>query len=88
MAFDEMNTGGEVRGPYAGLDGWLGSASHHVLKARSAEAEALFRRRGVTFCVYGDTSGVERLIPFDVVPRVLGVLGFIAKNVITFVLGL
>jgi uncharacterized circularly permuted ATP-grasp superfamily protein len=66
-----MSAGGEIRGPYEGLESWLGSAQTEVLKARSAEAEALFRRRGVTFCVYGDTSGVERLIPFDVVPRVL-----------------
>ena len=37
----------------------------------AAEAEHFFRRIGITFNVYGDNQGTERLIPFDIVPRIL-----------------
>ncbi|MFZ8477619.1 circularly permuted type 2 ATP-grasp protein, partial [Staphylococcus aureus] len=39
--------------------------------SRQAEAEQFFRRIGITFNVYGDQAGTERLIPFDIIPRVL-----------------
>ena len=32
----------------------------------------MFRRMGITFAVYGDQESTERLIPFDIVPRILG----------------
>src|SRR5262249_7000016 len=38
---------------------------------RRREAELLFRRIGITFAVYGDADSTERLIPFDVLPRIL-----------------
>jgi uncharacterized circularly permuted ATP-grasp superfamily protein len=38
----------------------------------NAEVELLFRRLGITFAVYGETNDVERLIPFDIVPRIFG----------------
>jgi len=72
LAFDEMCEASAVRGPYADVAEWLRQASGKELAEKRAEAEALFRKRGITFAVYGDASGAERLIPFDVVPRVLG----------------
>ena len=45
-------------------------ASPHWLRKRD-EAEALFRRVGITFAVYGEGGDPERLIPFDVIPRIL-----------------
>jgi uncharacterized circularly permuted ATP-grasp superfamily protein len=42
-----------------------------VLEFRRREAEVLFRRIGITFAVYGEAEGQERLIPFDVLPRIL-----------------
>ena len=42
-----------------------------MLKRRNEQADILFRRMGITFAVYGEQSGVERLIPFDTVPRIL-----------------
>jgi len=71
IAFDEMCEASAVREPYADVAAFLRSASKDELAAKRARAEALFRRRGITFAVYGDDSGAERLIPFDVVPRVL-----------------
>ncbi len=46
-----------------------------MMKARREEAEMIFRRVGITFAVYGakdeDGAGTERLIPFDLIPRVI-----------------
>ncbi|MEQ1710563.1 MAG: circularly permuted type 2 ATP-grasp protein, partial [Hyphomicrobium sp.] len=63
--------GGEVRPPYAVVAEWLGTQRLGDLKSKHDEAEALFRRTGITFSVYGDNTSAERLIPFDIVPRIL-----------------
>ena len=72
VAFDEMTAAdGTVRGPYARLSGWLSEVPPDVLDNRRREAELLFRRIGITFAVYGAAEAQERLIPFDVLPRIL-----------------
>ena len=71
-AFDEMNGfGGGVRGCYSAIQSWLDAQRIDDLKAKRCEAEALFRRTGITFAVYGDEQSSERLIPFDIIPRVI-----------------
>jgi uncharacterized circularly permuted ATP-grasp superfamily protein len=72
-AFDEMDgwAGDGVRPAYATVKAWLDQAPPELLQTRRAQAELLFRRTGVTFNVYGDPGGSERLIPFDLVPRVI-----------------
>jgi uncharacterized circularly permuted ATP-grasp superfamily protein len=70
--FDEMQLDADaVRDIYAAYADWLGNASHQQLESKRQEAELLFRRVGITFNVYGETAGGERLIPFDVIPRLL-----------------
>jgi len=70
--FDEMRGGdGTVRPAYAGLAGWLDGISAEGLLQRRREAELLFRRIGITFAVHGEAEAQERLIPFDVIPRIL-----------------
>ena len=72
LAFDEMKgTDGEVRPAYTELAKWLGGVRPDVLEYRRKEAELLFRRIGITFAVYGEADAQERLIPFDVIPRIL-----------------
>lgn len=71
VAFDEMHGHGGVRPPYAKLSHWLKEIEPEVLAYRRREAELIFRRIGITFAVYGDTESQERLIPFDVLPRIL-----------------
>jgi uncharacterized circularly permuted ATP-grasp superfamily protein len=78
MLFDEMRgpcRGGAksatVRPGYVELARWLEQAPAELLESRKLEAEHFFRRIGITFNVYGDAQGKERLIPFDIVPRVL-----------------
>ena len=75
-SFDEMKAGADaVREHYRGYDQWLVQQPHHVMAARREEAEMIFRRVGITFAVYGakdeDGAGTERLIPFDLIPRVI-----------------
>src|ERR1700723_1680245 len=70
--FDEMRgSEGAVRPAYAELWHWLGEIPPDVLDFRRREAEHFFRRIGITFAVYGDAEAQERLIPFDVIPRIL-----------------
>lgn len=72
-AFGEMKSAGTaaVRLAYAELSQWLSEISLQELDFRQREAELLFRRIGITFAVYGDAEAQERLIPFDVIPRIL-----------------
>jgi uncharacterized circularly permuted ATP-grasp superfamily protein len=78
--FDEMNaTPTSVRAHYQAYQRWLARQTDSVMEARRAEAEMIFRRVGITFAVYGakderedsDNGGTERLIPFDLIPRII-----------------
>jgi uncharacterized circularly permuted ATP-grasp superfamily protein len=70
--FNEMlNADGSVREPYRILGDWLQSQPKNALKYLSRDAETIFRRLGITFAVYGSNESTERLIPFDVIPRVI-----------------
>ena len=75
-AFDEMHTAErQVREQYQVYQRWLEQQPPELMQARRGEAEMIFRRVGITFAVYGakdeDGSGTERLIPFDLIPRVI-----------------
>ncbi len=73
VAFDEMKgADGSLRPAYNELFRWLSEIPSDVLDYRRREAEVLFRRIGITFAVYGEAHAQERLIPFDVLPRILG----------------
>ncbi len=72
VAFDEMNgVDGQIRPAYSQLSAWLSEVRPDELDFRRREAEVLFRRIGITFAVYGEADATERLIPFDVIPRIL-----------------
>ncbi len=68
--FNEMFEQGAVRWPYKGLQGWMGEMPDEFRSLKQAEAEELFRRIGITFAVYGEGGDPERLMPFDMFPRV------------------
>ncbi|MDE2296748.1 MAG: circularly permuted type 2 ATP-grasp protein [Burkholderiales bacterium] len=82
-SFDEMRAdAGTVREHYRGYDRWLAQQPTDVMQSRREEAEVIFRRVGITFAVYGtkdddanspdaQNAGTERLIPFDLIPRVI-----------------
>ena len=70
--FDEMLApNGQVRPHYQDFSRWLDLQAPERLQNKRAEADLIFRRVGITFAVYGEESGTERLIPFDIVPRVI-----------------
>jgi len=70
--FDEMGLEKQdVRHLYRHIEDWLEQTPADVLAARRAQAEYMFRRIGITFGVYGDKDAAERLIPFDIIPRLI-----------------
>jgi uncharacterized circularly permuted ATP-grasp superfamily protein len=70
--FDEMhNADGTVREPYRVLAQWLSEQPKSALGVMASDAESIFRRLGITFAVYGSNEGNEKLIPFDVIPRII-----------------
>ncbi len=80
QSFDEMNSATadgslKVRPHYEVYGQWLNKQAADMMRSRREEAEMIFRRVGITFAVYGakdeDGAGTERLIPFDLIPRVI-----------------
>jgi uncharacterized circularly permuted ATP-grasp superfamily protein len=69
--FDEMCRSNGVRGPYDRYHAWFNQQDVARLAQKSEEAERFFRRTGITFNVYGQDDAEERLIPFDLIPRIL-----------------
>ena len=71
-SFDEMiDAEGQVRPAYAGYREWYDAQDKRWLDKQGKTAEDAFRRTGITFNVYGQDAGAERLIPFDMVPRII-----------------
>ncbi|MDV7141647.1 circularly permuted type 2 ATP-grasp protein [Tropicimonas sp. TH_r6] len=70
--FDELHGHGDSpRPPYGDYHTWFQGEDLARLRKKSSDAETFFRRTGITFNVYGEADADERLIPFDIVPRVL-----------------
>ena len=71
-AYDEMTTtDGDVRPHYQFFADWLEKTPPERIKQKRGEAERAFHRLGITFAVYGEDAGTERLIPFDLIPRII-----------------
>jgi len=73
--FDEMNglaAAGDAikRQPYGRISQWLDTLKPDQARKALDDAEAIFRKQGITFAVYGSGEASERLIPFDIVPRI------------------
>jgi uncharacterized circularly permuted ATP-grasp superfamily protein len=70
-----QGSGQGVRPHYEAYAKWLAGQPDTVMRSRREEAEMIFRRVGITFAVYGakdeDGAGTERLIPFDLIPRII-----------------
>src|SRR5450830_866874 len=71
--FDEMYSDGAVslRKHYDEFAAWLSAQSAETIVRKRAESDLIFRRVGITFAVYGNDAGTERLIPFDIIPRII-----------------
>ena len=72
VAFDEMKPADAgLRKPYSAYDRWLQDQDPARLTEKMRDAERVFRKTGITFAVYGEDEAAERLIPFDIVPRII-----------------
>ena len=70
--FDEMwGRDDSLRQPYEDFNAWFTAEDAARLRKKQAEAERLFRLTGITFNVYGRAEAAERLIPFDIIPRII-----------------
>jgi uncharacterized circularly permuted ATP-grasp superfamily protein len=70
--YDEMrDAAGDVRTHYRPFADWLARTPADRVAQKKDEAERAFHRVGITFAVYGEDEGTERLIPFDIVPRII-----------------
>ncbi|MCB2064350.1 MAG: circularly permuted type 2 ATP-grasp protein, partial [Novosphingobium sp.] len=70
--YDEMKwPDGSVRPAYAEYLNWFEQQDAAQLRRKDKEAESFFRRSGITFNVYGEDDAEERLIPFDMIPRII-----------------
>src|ERR1700752_1086578 len=71
-AYDEMRAqDGEIRPAYEAFAGWLERTPADRIAQKRDEAERAFHRVGITFAVYGEKSGSESMIPFDLVPLII-----------------
>ncbi len=75
LPYGDLADNAQVREHYLAYAQWLSRQSAETMAHRREEAEMIFRRVGITFAVYGekdeDGAGTERLIPFDLIPRVI-----------------
>jgi uncharacterized circularly permuted ATP-grasp superfamily protein len=70
--YNEMTeTDGSVRSHYAAFHNWLTQTPPEKIAQNRQAADLMFHRVGITFAVYGEASGTERLIPFDIVPNII-----------------
>jgi len=70
--FDEvLGSGGQARPHYARFIDRLGGISPAEFDARRRAVDLSFMRQGITFNVYGDAQGAERIFPFDLIPRII-----------------
>ena len=71
--FNEMYEDGKglVRPHYRDFEKWLAEQPADIVERKRLEADLVFRRVGITFAVYGSDAGTERLIPFDIIPRII-----------------
>jgi len=72
-AFDELWGAGSGKAPRPGFEplaAWLNDLPIAELGRRQQAAEAAFRSLGITFAVYGEEQAAERIIPFDIIPRI------------------
>ena len=70
--YDEMMAAPDVLRPhYQAYGQWLSTLPKERLARKKAEADLTFHRLGITFAVYGEEEGTERLIPFDLLPRII-----------------
>ncbi|MEY4029312.1 MAG: hypothetical protein RJA90_497, partial [Bacteroidota bacterium] len=73
-SWDEMLEGKVIRDPYQALMTSMGQMPLDELLRKEQYASELFMNQGITFTVYSDNAGIERIFPFDIIPRIITTL--------------
>lgn len=72
QSFDELQISkGKYRPVAQAVGHWLDNINMDALNYLNEQAENIFYRKGVTFTVYSDAKNIERMIPFDIIPRII-----------------
>ncbi len=71
LTWDEMFTADAVRARYGGVNTALQQLSAAALEGKHKQAADFFMNQGITFTVYSDNQGIERIFPFDIIPRII-----------------
>jgi len=69
--YDEMYAQGNVRHHYKALVSGLMNLSNEEFSQKNELAKKLFMTQGITFTVYDNGEGIEKIFPFDVIPRII-----------------
>src|SRR3982751_896658 len=69
--WDEMVDTGSIRGAYEKVFHALSRLDTAALLQKDKMAGELFMNQGITFTVYSDEAGIEKIFPFDIIPRIL-----------------
>src|SRR5215204_6151571 len=69
--WDEMCENENVRKQYRGVLDFLQRLSIEELNKKEEQARRLFMSQGVTFTVYSSGEGIEKIFPFDIIPRII-----------------
>ena len=69
--FDEMYGEGQIRSQYSWVYNDVCKLAVDALMQKDKLASELFMNQGITFTVYSDQAGIEKIFPFDIIPRIL-----------------
>jgi uncharacterized circularly permuted ATP-grasp superfamily protein len=69
--WDEMYVNDSVRNQYQSVVSFLEQLSFEELTKKEEQAKALFMSQGITFTVYSSGEGIEKIFPFDIIPRII-----------------
>lgn len=69
--WDEMYSENSIRDHYKGVHNFLQNIPTDELNTKEELAKRLFMSQGVTFTVYSSGEGIEKIFPFDIIPRII-----------------
>jgi uncharacterized circularly permuted ATP-grasp superfamily protein len=69
--WDEMCNNRDIRSHYKGVYDFLSTIAPEELNKKEDLAKRLFMSQGVTFTVYSSGEGIEKIFPFDIIPRII-----------------
>ncbi|MEP7252991.1 MAG: circularly permuted type 2 ATP-grasp protein [Ginsengibacter sp.] len=69
--WDEMYSGGDIRPPYKNFVSIIDNLPEVEMTHKDEMAKKLFMSQGITFTVYSSGEGIEKIFPFDIIPRII-----------------